>query len=125
MSDLLFDNLLKETKKLFVEKYGKEPEVIAVAPGRVNLIGEHTDYNGGFVFPMAKVPHLSILPEALILFEISPAPALQLPEPFHWVYSCHKSERLFGPHPLSFPGRAIVSCTAAAYDLPLPVRNHP
>ena len=53
MSDLLFDNLLKETKKLFVEKYGKEPEVIAVAPGRVNLIGEHTDYNGGFVFPMA------------------------------------------------------------------------
>ncbi len=53
MSDLLFDNLLKETKKLFVEKYGSDPEVIAVAPGRVNLIGEHTDYNGGFVFPMA------------------------------------------------------------------------
>lgn len=53
MSDLLFDNLLKETKKLFVEKYGREPEVVAVAPGRVNLIGEHTDYNGGFVFPMA------------------------------------------------------------------------
>ncbi len=37
----------------FVEKFGKKPEVIASAPGRVNLIGEHTDYNNGFVFPMA------------------------------------------------------------------------
>jgi len=37
----------------FVEKFGKKPEVISCAPGRVNLIGEHTDYNDGFVFPMA------------------------------------------------------------------------
>ena len=28
------------------------PKVAACAPGRVNLIGEHTDYNDGFVFPM-------------------------------------------------------------------------
>lgn len=37
----------------FAELYGSEPQWIAAAPGRVNLIGEHTDYNGGFVFPLA------------------------------------------------------------------------
>jgi galactokinase len=35
------------------EEYDQEPEIIAAAPGRINLIGEHTDYNQGFVFPMA------------------------------------------------------------------------
>ncbi|HMP08181.1 MAG TPA: galactokinase, partial [Lacipirellulaceae bacterium] len=33
--------------------YGQPPRWAAAAPGRVNLIGEHTDYNGGFVLPLA------------------------------------------------------------------------
>ena len=37
----------------FRERYGSEPELVVRAPGRVNLIGEHTDYNDGFVLPMA------------------------------------------------------------------------
>ena len=37
----------------FRERFGREPEVLAFAPGRVNLIGEHTDYNEGFVLPCA------------------------------------------------------------------------
>ena len=37
----------------FEKLYGRAPQWIARAPGRVNLIGEHTDYNGGFVLPMA------------------------------------------------------------------------
>src|SRR3982751_333401 len=39
--------------ELFRKTYGVEPSVIASAPGRVNLIGEHTDYNGGEVLPIA------------------------------------------------------------------------
>ncbi len=37
----------------FGTTYGGEPDIVARAPGRVNLIGEHTDYNDGFVLPMA------------------------------------------------------------------------
>jgi galactokinase len=36
----------------FVEKFGESPSVVVRAPGRVNLIGEHTDYNDGFVLPL-------------------------------------------------------------------------
>ncbi len=37
----------------FQKTYGRAPRWIAAAPGRVNVIGEHTDYNDGFVLPMA------------------------------------------------------------------------
>ncbi|MFM7706591.1 MAG: galactokinase [Gammaproteobacteria bacterium] len=37
----------------FRAAYGRSPQVLAFAPGRVNLIGEHTDYNDGFVLPCA------------------------------------------------------------------------
>ncbi len=37
----------------FVDCFGGTPDLITRAPGRVNLIGEHTDYNEGFVLPMA------------------------------------------------------------------------
>lgn len=43
---------LQDLRSKFVERFGGEPRVFR-APGRVNLIGEHTDYNGGFVLPMA------------------------------------------------------------------------
>jgi galactokinase len=38
---------------MFSSTYGEEPAVVWSAPGRVNLIGEHTDYNQGFVLPFA------------------------------------------------------------------------
>ncbi len=43
------DILIEKFKELF----GAAPDCVAFAPGRVNLIGEHTDYNGGHVFPCA------------------------------------------------------------------------
>jgi galactokinase len=41
-----------EVTTLFARAFGGEPTVVASAPGRVNLIGEHTDYNGGEVLPI-------------------------------------------------------------------------
>ncbi|MDQ3928153.1 MAG: galactokinase [Chloroflexota bacterium] len=37
----------------FAERFGREPAVLVRSPGRVNLIGEHTDYNMGYVLPTA------------------------------------------------------------------------
>jgi galactokinase len=39
--------------RLFAERFGAAPASVWVAPGRVNLIGEHTDYNDGYVLPFA------------------------------------------------------------------------
>ena len=46
-------DLAAEVRAAFVQAYGYEPAGLYRAPGRVNLIGEHTDYNEGFVLPMA------------------------------------------------------------------------
>jgi galactokinase len=42
---------------------GRKPAVLARAPGRVNLIGEHTDYNEGFALPAAIGRHLRVAAE--------------------------------------------------------------
>jgi galactokinase len=44
--------MIKKLQQDFGQRYGKDPMIVA-APGRVNLIGEHTDYNAGFVLPGA------------------------------------------------------------------------
>jgi len=50
----------------FETLFGRPPSVVTDAPGRVNLIGEHTDYNGGFVLPTV-IPHRTRV-------ELSPRP---------------------------------------------------
>ncbi len=45
-------DLINKVKDTFHEKFGMTPLMIS-SPGRINLIGEHTDYNEGFVFPAA------------------------------------------------------------------------
>ena len=46
-------SIAKRAISTFRERYSGDPDLVVQAPGRVNLIGEHTDYNGGFVFPAA------------------------------------------------------------------------
>jgi galactokinase len=45
--------LIQDTIKRFHQLYGNTPQLIATVPARINLIGEHTDYNDGYVLPAA------------------------------------------------------------------------
>ena len=46
----------------FERRFGKgAPLGVALAPGRSNLIGEHTDYNGGLVLPIAVDRHIAVV----------------------------------------------------------------
>lgn len=48
-------DLVDEARRVYRERFGGDDANVAVcAPGRVNLIGEHTDYNEGYVLPMVN-----------------------------------------------------------------------
>lgn len=49
-----FENIIIHASNLFREHFNNDPDICACGPGRVNLIGEHTDYNEGFVLPMVN-----------------------------------------------------------------------
>jgi galactokinase len=56
------DDRLERLRARFAREYGPDvPTLLACAPGRVNLIGEHTDYNGLPVFPMAIQRDIALL----------------------------------------------------------------
>ncbi|MCX5381966.1 galactokinase [Streptomyces sp. NBC_00083] len=55
---------MSEVALAFRELYGYEPDGVWAAPGRVNLIGEYTDFNEGFVMPLA-LPHTAVAAVAL------------------------------------------------------------
>lgn len=48
--------MVAEVTERFAATYGREPAAVFAAPGRVNLMGEHTDYNSGLCLPIA-IPH--------------------------------------------------------------------
>ncbi len=50
---MALNDLAQSAAEQFAAVYGRRPRWMAAAPGRVNVIGEHTDYNQGFVLPMA------------------------------------------------------------------------
>ena len=49
------DRTLKEAIAKFRSRFGSDPDIASFAPGRVNLIAEHTDYNDGCVLPIVCV----------------------------------------------------------------------
>src|SRR3954447_2092943 len=54
------DFLAERASEMFAKCVGHGPRWVVAAPGRVNLLGEHTDYNDGFVLPMAIERHTVI-----------------------------------------------------------------
>ena len=47
------NELISETVSIFKNKFKNKPDIISLAPGRINIIGEHTDYNFGLAIPSA------------------------------------------------------------------------
>lgn len=94
--DLEQREISAETITAYFERYfGQKPTVVAASPGRVNLIGEHTDYNNGFVLPMAlnNINVVAVAPSPTgkhrwigslgdTMIEIDPADANKPGEPF-------------------------------------------
>lgn len=56
-----FDTIYDNAIKTFRETFDATADVAVCAPGRVNLIGEHIDYNDGFVLPMVSLTYFVTL----------------------------------------------------------------
>ena len=54
------DEVITSVSQAFEKAFGSAPEGVWSAPGRVNLIGEHTDYNGGLALPIALPPPIGL-----------------------------------------------------------------
>ena len=55
-------DLISSIENQFEQVFNQKPQIIVRSPGRINLIGEHTDYNDGFVLPAAidKAVYLAV-----------------------------------------------------------------
>ena len=80
------EKLRERVVRDFHDKFSRDPQYLVAAPGRVNLIGEHTDYNAGYVLPMAIERYVVIA--AAIGTDIQDA----LGKPLASVYSADKNE---------------------------------
>jgi len=93
----------------FHRHFGRTPRWLVAAPGRVNLIGEHTDYNGGFVLPMAierytfiAADHAPERDDAVHLF------SRQLDEQV--IFSWNRCTPWTGPAWTNYPRGAWIEC---------------
>ena len=54
------ETVIAKVRRSYEAAFAAPPRWVACAPGRVNLIGEHTDYNDGFVLPLAIDQFLAV-----------------------------------------------------------------
>jgi galactokinase len=113
---------LNPAAALFRHTFGVAPSAIASAPGRINLIGEHTDYNGGPVLPFAisRRTTVAVGPGRTWDFastEGSRAPGLEVGAPMtgHWSDYVRGVIRELGRAGASLPGGRV----AVASDIPI------
>jgi galactokinase len=81
--------------KTFEEIFGAPPAVMAEAPGRVNLLGEHTDYNDGYVLPTAipQKMRIQLRPNGLKMFRLYAATLDEMAE-----FTLHEKPELHFAH---------------------------
>ena len=80
---LSHDEGVKNATDLFRATYGEEPAGVWAAPGRVNLIGEHTDYNAGLCLPIA-LPHRTFIALKPLIPKTLPKPTSMVCRPVVW-----------------------------------------
>src|SRR5204862_6664420 len=84
LAGIIVKPMRQQAIALFRASFGTRPRVAASAPGRVNLIGEHTDYNGGPVLPIAIAARTTVAvgagePEVLAAGSARDGPAVSAP----------------------------------------------
>jgi galactokinase len=106
------DALVKAAREEFARRLGRPPRWVAAAPGRVNLIGEHTDYNDGFVLPMAIDRYVVLAADR----PAAPSPEARLFSVAQGEWATAPVEGPFapaGPHWARYVQGVIAGCAAA------------
>src|ERR1700704_632562 len=70
---MTLNDLGAKVAEQFAKVYDRQPAWIVAAPGRVNVIGEHTDYNDGFVLPMAIERYAIMAADSPVLGSVTAA----------------------------------------------------
>jgi galactokinase len=85
-------SIQEEVTRHFEQHFGEAPALVVRAPGRVNLIGEHTDYNDGFVMPMAidRAVFIALRPRTDDTIHIV---SLDFDEPIHFQIGTMEKEK--------------------------------
>ena len=69
---------IEKVRSRFIKHFDGKTGNIYMSPGRINLIGEHTDYNGGFVFPGAVDKGIMLMLRASMLHSMATCLSVQV-----------------------------------------------